>query len=76
MDSRVQEISRFEAIDKNGKRYTIIESARQSPMSAMGGETQWVNQSTYFRALGYGPAGQISDSEFEIFLARERVKRV
>ena len=74
--TRVQEIDCFEAVDKSGCRYTITESASQTSLDAMNGMTQWVSQSTYFRALGFGPVGQISDSEFEIFLAGVKVVRV
>lgn len=76
MATRVQETNRFEAVDKSGRRYTIIESASQTSLDAMHGATQWVNQSTYLRALDFGPVSQISDSEFEIFLTGEKLKRV
>lgn len=76
MATRIQEIDCFEAVDKSGGRYTITESVSQTSLDAMHGMTQWINQSTYFRALGFGPVGQISDSEFEIFLAGVKVVRV
>lgn len=76
MATRIQEISRFEATNKSGQHYTIIESASQTALGATHGATHWVNRSTYFRAQGFGPVSQISESEFEIFLNGEKLKRV
>ncbi|WP_248798512.1 hypothetical protein [Pseudomonas sp. MWU13-2105] len=74
MTTRIQETSRFEAIDKHGRHYTIIESTQQTAAGA--GVTAGETGSVFFRALNFGPVSQISDSEFQIFLSGVKVKRV
>ncbi|WP_248802491.1 hypothetical protein [Pseudomonas sp. MWU13-2100] len=73
MTTRIQEVRRFEAVDKQGRLYTIIESAQQAVDARLAsGE----NDAIFFRALNFGPVSQISDSEFQIFLSGVKLKRL
>ena len=74
MTTIIQETRRFEAVDKQGRLYTIVESTQQA--SADAGVTAGENGSIFFRALNFGPVSQISDSEFQIFLSGVKVKRL
>ena len=77
MAIRLQETNRFEAVGKNGLRYTIVESTQQTSLDiANDGETLWANGARFLRALNYGPVSQLSDSEYQIFLSGEKLKRV
>lgn len=74
MATRLQETDRFEAVGLSGQRYIIVESTQQ--ISLDDGTTRWADGSRFLRAVNFGPVGQISDSEFQIFLSGERLKRV
>lgn len=74
MTTRIKEIRRFEAVDKQGWLYTIIESTQQAAADA--GLAAGENDAIFFRALNFGPVSQISDSEFQIFLSGVKVKRL
>ena len=77
MATRLQETNRFEAVGKSGQRYVIIESTQQISLDATHeGKTLWADGSRFLRAVNFGPVGQISDSEFQIFLSGERLTRV
>jgi hypothetical protein len=75
--TRLQETNRYEAVGQSGQRYTIIESTQQTSLDATkDGRTLWADDSRFLRAVNFGPVGQISDSEFVVFLSGERLKRV
>lgn len=77
MAARLQETNRFEAVGKSGQRYIIIESTQQISLDATkDGRTLWADDSIFLRAVNFGPVGQISDSEFVVFLSGETLKRV
>ena len=77
MATRLQETDRFEAVGKTGRRYIIVESTQQISLDATkDGRTLWADESRFLRAVNFGPVGQISDSEFVVFLSGERLKRV
>jgi hypothetical protein len=77
MATRLQETNRFEAVGKSGQRYRISESTQQISLDATkDGRTLWADDSRFLRAVNFGPVGQISDSEFVVFLSGERLKRV
>lgn len=77
MATRLQETNRFEAVGKNGLRYTIVESTQQTSLDiANDGEPLWASGARFLRALNFGPVSQLSDSEYQIFLSGEKLKRV
>ena len=77
MASRLQETNRFEAVGNSGQRYIIIESTQQISLDATkDGRTLWADGSRFLRAVNFGPVGQISDSEFVVFISGERLKRI
>ena len=77
MATRLQETDRFEAVGNTGQRYIIVESTQQISLDATkDGKTRWADDSRFLRAVNFGPVGQISDSEFVVFLSGERLRRV
>ena len=77
MASRLQETNRFEVVGNSGQRYIIIESTQQISLDATkDGRTLWADGSRFLRAVNFGPVGQISDSEFVVFISGERLKRI